>query len=165
MPSGGNGESSNNLFSTGDNTTIWSYIQSVDSKWEAAFKQMQDRMVVLEAAKAGSDAQVIFLENKFTQMEGKNAQLENQVAQLIEEVNNLRQRLAMPQQLAEELNALRPHISVSRDVHTPEAGQQQHNEVEQEQQHLEAIQQQQPEAQIPAQPQSVEEMDLAALKE
>ncbi|KAL5880275.1 hypothetical protein ACKVWC_008105 [Pyricularia oryzae] len=165
VPSGGNGESSNNLFSTGDNTTIWSYIQSVDSKWEAAFKQMQDRMVVLEAAKAGSDAQVIFLENKFTQMEGKNAQLENQVAQLIEEVNNLRQRLAMPQQLAEELNALRPHISVSRDVHTPEAGQQQHNEVEQEQQHLEAIQQQQPEAQIPAQPQSVEEMDLAALKE
>ncbi|TLD29034.1 hypothetical protein PspLS_03815 [Pyricularia sp. CBS 133598] len=159
------GESSNNLFSTGDNTTIWSYIQSVDSKWEAAFKQMQDRMVVLEAAKAGSDAQVIFLENKITQMEDKNTQLENQVTQLIEEVNNLRQRLAMPQQLAEELNALRPHLSVSRDVHAPEASQQQHPEVDQEHQHLEAIQQQQPEAQIPAQPQSVEEMDLAALKE
>ncbi|TLD06086.1 uncharacterized protein PgNI_08841 [Pyricularia grisea] len=165
VPSG-SGEGSNNLFSSGDNTTIWSYIQSVDSKWEAAFKEVQDRMVVLEAAKAGSDAQVIFLENKFTQMEGKNAQLENQVAQLIEEVDGLRQRLAMPQQLAEELNALRPHLSDSRDVHTPEAGQQQHSEVDQEQQHLEAIQQQQqPEAQISAQPQSVEEMDLAALKE
>lgn len=188
VPSGGSGDGSNNLFSTGDNTTIWAYIQSIDSKWETAFKQVQDRVAVVEAARAGSEAQAIFLESKTTQLESKNTQLENQVAQLIEEVNSLRQRLAMPPQLVEELNSLRQQPLAVRDGDNPEVGQQQHpeeadqqhqqqqqqpeenehhHEHQHQQQHQPQPQHQQPEEQLPVQPQhpSTDEIDLAALKD
>ncbi|KLU87666.1 zinc finger protein 740, variant [Magnaporthiopsis poae ATCC 64411] len=75
---GGSGDSSANLFASGDDG-LWAYIHSVDAKWEAAIKQLLERTAGLEAAKSALENQVLYQDNK--------------IGQLTEEVSFLRQQL------------------------------------------------------------------------
>lgn len=75
---GGSGDSSANLFASGDDG-LWAYIHSVDAKWEASIKQLLERTAGLEAAKSALESQVLYQDNKITQLSGEVSFLRQQL--------------------------------------------------------------------------------------